>query len=81
MSRWPPMARAGLTPMARNAASIVAIEALAAAQACDFHAPLSRVRRSKALRGAIRATVPHLDDDRYFHDDIAAASGSCSGGR
>src|SRR6185312_1839858 len=29
-----------LIGMARNAANVVAIEALAAAQACDFHAPL-----------------------------------------
>ena len=36
-----------LAPMAENALSIVGIELLAAAQACDFHVPLSRARRSK----------------------------------
>ncbi len=62
-----------LTAMARNAASVVAIEALAAAQACDFHAPLLSSPPLEALRARIRREVPHLDEDRYFHADIAAA--------
>ncbi len=62
-----------LTPMARNAASIVAIEALAAAQACDFHAPLSSSEALEGVRAAIRRVVPRLDEDRYFRDDLVAA--------
>ncbi len=36
-----------LAPMARNAAHVVAIEALAAAQAIEFHAPLAIERRAR----------------------------------
>ena len=62
-----------LIPMARNAANVVAIEALAAAQACDFHAPLKSSPALEAARAKIRAVVPHLDEDRYFRDDLVAA--------
>ena len=62
-----------LIPMARNAANVVAIEALAACQACDFHAPMRSSPALERVRAAIRARVPHLDEDRYFHDDLAAA--------
>ena len=62
-----------LIPMARNAANVVAIEALAAAQALDFHAPMKSSAALEAARAAIRARVPHLDEDRYFHADLAAA--------
>jgi histidine ammonia-lyase len=62
-----------LIPMARNAANVVAIEALAAAQACDFHAPLVSSPALEGARARIRAVVPHLEEDRYFHADLAAA--------
>jgi len=62
-----------LIPMARNAANVVAIEALAAAQACDFHAPMRSSAALERVRGRIRAAVPHLEEDRYFHADLAAA--------
>ena len=63
-----------LTPMAENAFSIVGIELLAAAQGCDFHAPLKSSASLEALRSRLRREVPHLDDDRYLHIDIAAAT-------
>ena len=63
-----------LEPMADNALSIVGIELLAAAQACDFHAPLLSSAPLEALRALVRRHVSHLDDDRYFHPDIAAAT-------
>ena len=69
-----------LVPMAQNAANIVAIEALAAAQACDFHAPLRSSAPLEALRAKIRAAVPHLDEDRYLHADLAAAERLVSSG-
>jgi histidine ammonia-lyase len=62
-----------LIPMARNAGNVVAIEALAAAQACDFHAPMTSSAALEAVRGVIRGAVPHLEEDRYFHSDLAAA--------
>jgi histidine ammonia-lyase len=63
-----------LLRMTRNVAGVVAIEALAAAQGCDFHAPLTSSPALDRVRGRIRAEVAHLDDDRFFAPDIAAAS-------
>jgi histidine ammonia-lyase len=63
-----------LASMADNATSIIGIELLAAAQACDFHAPLASGPPLEALRTLLRREVPGLEDDRYFHPDIVAAS-------
>jgi histidine ammonia-lyase len=63
-----------LAPMAENASSIVGIELLAAAQACDFHLPLTSSAPLEALRARLRREVPRLEDDRFFHSDIVAAS-------
>ena len=49
------------------------IELLAAAQGCDFHAPLASSAALEQVRSSIRAVVPHLDEDRHFHPDINAA--------
>lgn len=62
-----------LARMAENARAILAIELLAAAQACDFHAPLRSSQRLEAVRLVIRAHVDPLVDDRHFHPDIEAA--------
>jgi histidine ammonia-lyase len=65
---------ARLLPMAVNAAGVIGIELLAAAQGCDFHAPLTSSAALEEARAVLRAKVPHLDDDRYIHPDLAAAS-------
>lgn len=62
-----------LLTMARNAAHVVAIEALAAAQGCDFHTPLSSSPPLEKARHLIRSAVPHLDDDRYFAPEMQTA--------
>lgn len=61
-----------LMAMTENLRAVIAIELLAAAQGCDFHAVPSSVQL-ETLRAQIRGVVPHLDDDRYFAPDIAAA--------
>jgi histidine ammonia-lyase len=63
-----------LASMADNAMSIIGIELLAAAQACDFHAPLASSPPLEAVRTLLRREVPRLEDDRYFHPDIIAAT-------
>jgi histidine ammonia-lyase len=63
-----------LAPMAENAANVVAIELLAAAQGCDFHAPMQSSVPLERARAALRERVPHLDNDRYLAPDIAAAA-------
>ncbi|MGN6549049.1 MAG: histidine ammonia-lyase [Pararhizobium sp.] len=62
-----------LMPMVENARAVVAVELLAAAQGCDFHAPLASSARLEAVRRLVRARVPHLADDRLFHPEIQAA--------
>ena len=62
-----------LLPMIENAFGVIGIEMLAAAQGCDFHAPLRSSAPLEALRQRIRSEVPHLDDDRHFHPDMDKA--------
>jgi len=63
-----------LLDMAENAATVVAIELLAATQGLEFHRPL---KSSPALEQAardIRSLARPYDQDRYFAPDIAAAT-------
>jgi len=53
---------------------VIGIELLAAVQGCDFHAPLASSAPLEAVRGLLRAQVPHLSDDRHFHPDMEAAN-------
>lgn len=54
-----------------NARSVVAIEALCAAQALDFKAPLKPGKGSAAAHARIRENVTRLDKDRILADDIS----------
>jgi len=62
-----------LLPMIENITAVIAIELLAAAQACDFHAPLNSSRALEAVRATLRERVPKLEDDRYMQPDIESA--------
>ena len=64
-----------LLPMAENLANVLGIEYLAAVQGCDFHAPLKSSTVLESARNLLRAKVPQLAEDRYFHPDMAAATG------
>ena len=72
---------AGSALKARRAAGlarqVLAIEALLAAQALDFRAPLAPGRGSAAARDAVRSRVPRLDADRYLKADLDAALALC----
>jgi histidine ammonia-lyase len=63
-----------LATLTANAENVLAIELLAAAQGCDFHAPLTSSAHLEAARTLLRRHVPTLDHDRWFHPDIAAAA-------
>ncbi len=63
-----------LLAMAENAANVIGIELLAAGQGCDFHAPLRSSPALEQVRSTLRAQVPTLVDDRYFHPDMVAAT-------
>jgi histidine ammonia-lyase len=63
-----------LLAMAANAANVIAIELLAAAQGCDFHAPMCSSEPLERARAAVRARIPPLEDDRYLAPEIAVAA-------
>jgi histidine ammonia-lyase len=63
-----------LMPMAANAAAIVGIEILAAAQGCDFHAPLTSSEDLERVRATVRNRVPRLESDRYLSPELLAAT-------
>ena len=63
-----------LMGMVENATAVLGIELLAAAQGCDFHAPLRSSKTLEAVRTLTRSQVAHLDDDRHFHPDLEAAN-------
>jgi histidine ammonia-lyase len=62
-----------LLPMADNAFAVIGIELLAAAQGCDFHAPLRSSPRLEAVRARLREEVPPLHDDRHLAPEIETA--------
>jgi histidine ammonia-lyase len=62
-----------LQDMAGNSSAVVGIEALAAAQGIDFHAPLKTTKKLSEVMALIRSEVPTYDEDRYFAPDIVAA--------
>ncbi len=62
-----------LTDMAGNAACVIGIELLAAAQGCDFRAPLASSAPLGRVRNLVREHVANLAEDRYLATDIAAA--------
>ncbi len=62
-----------LVQMADNAATVVAIEWLAAAQGVDFHRPLAPPPPLAEAMRRLRRDVPFTDRDRYIARDIATA--------
>jgi histidine ammonia-lyase len=67
--------------MLDNAAAIVGIELLAAAQGIDCHRPSRSSASLEQTHAAIRAEVPFYAADRYFAPDIAAAQRWVRSGR
>ena len=65
-----------LRRIVENTRSVLAIEAMAAAQAVEFLAPLKTSKRLQAAQAAVRAVSPPIDKDRVIYADfvrIAAA--------
>ena len=67
-----PIAARKAVRIATNAAGVIAVELIAAAQGLDYHAPLATSPRLAALHAKIRAISPHLGTDRYWADEMAA---------
>ena len=70
-----------LSVMVDNAAAVVGIELLAAAQGIDFHRPSRSSRRLEEVHAGIRQDVPFYAADRYFAPDIDAARSWVKSGR
>jgi histidine ammonia-lyase len=66
--------------IARNAADVVAIELLAAAQGVEFHAPLKTSARLQAALGKVRSVSEPLTQDRSLARDIGRVRGLIEGG-
>jgi len=63
-----------LLEMAENLGAVLGIELLAAAQGCDFHAPLASSDALEGARARLRRDVPALDHDRHMQPDMEAAN-------
>lgn len=70
-----------LTEMASNAATVVGIELLAAAQGIEFLRPLKSSEPMERLLAAVRTGAAPYDQDRYFAPDLAFATDFVLGGR
>jgi histidine ammonia-lyase len=70
-----------LGAMADNAAGVVGIELLAAAQGIDFHRPARSSATLEQVHASIRADVAYYAVDRYFAPDIEAAKHWVKSGR
>ena len=70
-----------LGPMVDNAAGVVGIELLAAAQGIDFHRPSRSSPPLEQVHAGIRSQVPFFAVDRYFAPDIEAAQKLVKSGR
>jgi histidine ammonia-lyase len=66
-----PIAARKAGQIARNAAGVIAVELIAAAQGVDFHAPLKTSPKLQKVHSAIRTISPRFTSDRYWADDMA----------
>jgi histidine ammonia-lyase len=67
--------------MQENAAAVIGIELLAAAQGIDFHRPSLSSPNLERVHASIRGDVPFYAADRYFAPDIEVAKGWVTTGR
>ena len=70
-----------LKRVVQNTRNVLAIEAMAVAQAIDFLAPLKTSKRGQAAHAAIRAVCPTVDKDRVMYKDFARIAELIASGR
>lgn len=63
-----------LIDMAKNAASIIGVELMAAAEAIEHHRPLKTSARLEPVLALLRSKIAPLTEDRYLAPDLAAAT-------
>jgi histidine ammonia-lyase len=70
-----PIAAWKLGRVVENVAGVLAIEAMAAAQALEFRRPLRSSPPVESALAAIRSKIATWESDRYLHTDLVAAVG------
>ena len=64
-----------------NTRNVLAIEAMAVAQALDFLAPLKTSKRGQAAHAAIRSVCSKMEKDRVVYPDLARVAALIADGR
>jgi histidine ammonia-lyase len=70
-----------LKRIVENTRNVLAIEAMAVAQALDFLAPLKTSKRGQAAHAAIRSVCPTMEKDRVLYQDVANISSLIASGK
>jgi len=75
-----PIAARKAGAIARNAAGVIAVELMAAAEGIDYHAPLKTSPALQRVHSRVRELSPHFTADRYWADEMAALQFAVLGG-
>jgi len=70
-----------LRQIVNNTRNVLAIEAMAAAQALDFVAPLKTGKRGQKAHDAVRSVCAAMDKDRVMYKDFARVAGIIAEGK
>jgi len=70
-----------LKRIVENTRNVLAIEAIAAAQALDFIAPLKTSKRGQKAQAAIRAVFPPIKQDRVIYQELARVAEAIATGK
>jgi histidine ammonia-lyase len=75
-----PIAARKACTIARNAAGVIAVELIAAAQGVDHHAPLKTSPKLQSIHAVVREISPRFSADHYWASDMAALQAAVLGG-
>jgi histidine ammonia-lyase len=67
-----PIAARKAAEIARNAAGVIAVELMGAAEGIDYHAPLKTSAALQRVHAKVRKLSPHFTADRYWADEMSA---------
>jgi histidine ammonia-lyase len=67
-----PIAARKAAEIARNAAGVIAVELMGAAEGIDYHAPLKTSAALQKVHAKVRKLSPHFTADRYWADEMSA---------
>jgi histidine ammonia-lyase len=70
-----------LRRVVENTRNVLAIEAMAVAQAIDFLAPLKTSKRGQAAHATIRSVCPTMEHDRVMYGDLARIADLLASGK